>query len=330
MKILQLSGTTCIDSLRTRRAPVSFGVCLALAGLAVVLAAPRSVRAQAVDPNKIPAPRDVTFTTKDRINLAGTYLGSNLGREAPVIVFLHREGGNRLVWTKGIAPALQQEGYAVITVDLRGHGQSKVDAGANDGRRRRNDKLVPLDYKHMVEFDLEPVKSFMYEDHQAERLNMNKTGLVGAEMGAAVAVWYAMLDWQKPPHPDGIGPNRTPRGQDIRAIALLTPENVPGLPYPQPLIVLRNPEWDIHLLVAVGDQDKKGLREAERIYELFTKLGKNPDRSYMQIYPGELKGADLLTPKELNVSAHLSKFFEKSLKSLPANWRDRKSKIAAD
>lgn len=331
MKCLQLFGACDADTPTLRTTRTKFFGCLAVVAGACLLAAPRGAQAQANDPKPIQPPRDVTFTTKDRIELAGTYWESNVGREAPVIVLLHREGGNRLEWTKGIASSLQLAGYAVISVDLRGHGQSKVNAGANNQNRQRNKvKLIPQDYKNMVGYDLEAVKAFILDEHQDSKLNMNKTGIVGAEMGAAVAVSYALVDWNKPPHPDGIGPARTPRGQDVRALVLLSPEKVPGLPYARPLTILRNPEWNVHLLVAVGNQDRDGLREAEKLYELFNKVGQNENRSFLQIYPGNLRGSDLLTPKELNVETHITKFFEQSLKSLPANWRDRRSKLYSD
>jgi len=274
--------------------------------------------------------RTLNLTTKDKISLACTYWASNAGREAPVVVFLHREGGDRLEWPQALTSGLQRNGYAVMTVDLRGHGQSKVLADDNQQRGRNNRnrvKLIPQDYKNIVNFDMEAIKEFIYEEHQESRLNMNKMGIVGAEMGAAIAVSYAMVDWMKEPHPDGVGADRTPRGQDVRSLVLLSPVRVAGLPYPQPINVINNPEAAIWFMVGVSKQDRDGLRESEKIYEMFNKFGKNQGRCLMREYPGGLKGADMLTRPELKVGDDITAFLEESLKKLPANWRDRRSKI---
>src|SRR5262245_21420707 len=74
------------------------------------------------------APKPGQKRTDDGTTIHFTYYKSNLGKEAPVIILLHQKDGNRLLWQArgGFADALQKEGYAVITVDLREHGESKV------------------------------------------------------------------------------------------------------------------------------------------------------------------------------------------------------------
>ncbi len=127
--------------------------------------------------------------------------GAGGNPNAPVVVLLHGNNGDRLVWEKqgggklsGLVEVLQQEGYAVVTVDLRKHGQSVVDGQAT--------ALVNSDYQNMWRGDLEAVKQFLYEEHQAKRLNLNKLAIVAADMSAPIAATFTEFDWRKPPYDD--------------------------------------------------------------------------------------------------------------------------------
>ncbi len=301
-----------------------------------VLSLPQTVVAQ----NKslaLKAPRDVTFQTKDRVNLVGTYWESSAGEESPVVVLLHDEGDNRRRWggKDGIAANLQKAGYAVISVDLRGHGDSAADAAQNQPKSRtrkgrKGPKLKPRDYTNMVLFDMEAVKDFLYDEHQARRLNMNKTGIVGPGMGAAVAVNFAANDWLKKPHPDGPVGEQTPRGQDVRALFLLSPKKVVGLPYPAPLGTLSTPDFKVAFFVGTGASDKRIVKDAKRIYDIYNKFGRHKDRAFRMEFPGALQGAELFSRKELKAGEVTENFFKEFLMTLPPSWRNRQSKLAGE
>ena len=66
-----------------------------------------------------PAEREVTFVTSDGIRIAATLFG----RGATGVVLAHMRGGSRDNWFP-FARSLVREGYAVLTVDFRGHGKS--------------------------------------------------------------------------------------------------------------------------------------------------------------------------------------------------------------
>lgn len=311
----------------------SLAVCAVLA-ICFCGSSVNSVHAQN-EKKQLKKPQTVSFRTRDKLELAGTYYESNTGKEAPVVVLLHGEGGNRLDWKYGLGGSLQRAGYAVITVDLRKHGQSKKGSGNKTTRKKPRGRkgkdsvnLKPVDYKNMVAYDLEAVKKFIYEENQAGKLNMNKTGLVGAEMGAAVAVSFAWNDWLKKPHPDGVGAARTPKGQDVRALVLLTPEKINGIPYAKPLTTLRDPNLEIAFLFGVGRGDKQVKANAQRLFDLINKFTPNRDRTYFRTFPGGLRGAEILSRKELKAEAQIIEFLGRHLKSLPSTWRDRKSKLA--
>lgn len=289
-------------------------------------------------------PENKTLQTKDGVPIHITYYKSLLGKEAPVIVLLHIKDGNRFVWQKGFAERLQADGYAVITVDLRGHGESKGAAASTTGNvNQTSDKdkkkpgstgkkaggieLKPADYEAMVALDMEAVKKFIYEENQAENLNMNKTGIVGPEMGASIAAFAAVADWNKAPHPDGQPGFQTPRGQDVRALVLISPQtSYHGLVMSKAINDLRNPAFNIAFLIGWGKGDPQDKGQAKKIYDQAAALPGSEKRMYKQEYAGKLSGTDLLG-KRVGIEEHMLAFFSEHLKKLDAPWRDRQSKL---
>src|SRR5436309_7042404 len=89
------------------------------AGLLAALAGP----AHAQNDKK----EDISFKTFDGMLIKGSFYPSGKGANAPVVMFLHKLGSDR---TKGdwdaLATKLQIAGYAVLSFDFRGHGQSKT------------------------------------------------------------------------------------------------------------------------------------------------------------------------------------------------------------
>lgn len=260
----------------------------------------------------------------------------NLLKEAPVIILLHGDKENRLVWEgqRGLAPHLQEVGYAVITVDLRKHGQSTNVRVAGDspagGKNVEGANIHSEDFRNMVEQDLEAVKHFIYEQHQAKRLNMNKLGIVGAESSAAVAACFAAADWNKEPYDDAPSDEmKTRRGQDVRAIVLLSPpQKVKGLSFQQALGELRNPEWNVALLTLYGKRNRNDEAAIKAYRKLFDKTKANDDRIYLWGYNVNLRGSDLLGHKEISAEATILKFFAKHLGHLrDSDWRDRQSRL---
>ncbi len=290
---------------------------------------------------QVVAPEKQIFPTEDGKSLHATYFKSPGDKESPVVVLLHMKDGNRFVWQGGeedsFARKLQKEGFAVITVDLRYHGESKVGgtvgAGyANQGTGKKKDKkkagldLRPADLDAMVQYDLEAVKDFIKAEHQAKNLNMNKMGIVGPEMGATLAVHYAVLDWDKEPYEDGQPGFQTPRGQDVRALVLISPqEKFHGMPINKALAQLKDPELGISFLVCCGSE-AQDFKDADKIFKLLSTPAINEKRMFFKDYKNtRLTGTDLLD-KGNDIEVRMIAFFDKGLKQLDAPWRDRESK----
>lgn len=286
-------------------------------------------------------PRPETLTTKDGIALAATYWPSGLKQDASVIVLLHGANGNQLDWG-GLPKKLHDEGYAVIVVDLRGHGQSKGATLAGDAVDTKTAKakakgakssvdagsLKAGDYKAMVGLDMEAVKAFIFNEHQQHKLNMNKMGIVGAGLGGAVALNFAAVDWLKKPHTDGPVGGQTPRGQDVRALVLLTPDpDVTGLPLPDAVKTLRLPDFQVAMMFGVGKRDKSDKGQTKKLYDIaVTPRDRNEGRMYLQEYNSPARGTGLLVKNTL-VETNISNFLKKHVQAVPSEWRDRESRL---
>jgi hypothetical protein len=292
---------------------------IAFIALAVLLPAPAAAQKKAVKGKEV----DKVLRAKDGVGIAITYFPSTLGKDAPAVIMLHMKGSNRLVWkTKGLAKRLQSYGYAVVTVDLRKHGES---AGGGKGA-----ELRPVDYQNMVKFDLLAVKDFLYREHQAKQLNMGKTAIVAAEMSAPVAAVFASLDWMTPPWPDAPTPAAsTPRGQIIRAVVFLSPsESVLGLNPGKAYHQLGARAFNVAVLVGYGKGDvvDRGGKKTLGIYKRISSNAGTKGRIYLKEYNTKLRGTDMLG-RRLNVETNIINFLNKHLKKLPDPWQSRKSRL---
>ena len=248
---------------------------------------------------------------------------------APVVVLLHDAEGSRLQWDKASGPrgqdpfpvALQKKGYAVITVDLRKHGESVVPSEMKI--------VVPQDYPKMVLGDLVAVKRFIYEQHQDRRLNMRKMGIVAVGMSAPIAAAFAEVDWRQTPYDDApIAAQRTPRGQDVRLLAFLSPRASSGTVHAaKSLSYLKNPRMEISLLVIVGDDDADGKSDANRVHQIFASNKRNEERVAFLTPPLKDSGLALMTKPMRFAYQPLQTFLDNHLQNLNSPWQDRRSRL---
>ncbi|MFM9961564.1 MAG: alpha/beta hydrolase [Planctomycetaceae bacterium] len=232
----------------------------------------------------------------DGLPLKATYYKSSEGKDAAVVLLLHMKGESRLVWSaplpnmqppKSFAEQLQGKGFAVLAVDLRKHGQSKLGADTDDSKKAapadKSKKAVggtdlrPLDYQLMVR-DMDAIKRFIYEEHQKGHLNMRKMAIVAPGMSAAIGITFAAEDWRKVPWDDAANvAGRTPRGQDVQAMVFLSPEiTLPGVAAHQVIPQFKAMGAPMAALILVGSSDKQGKEQA---LTLFKQLGGEPAKA---------------------------------------------------
>ncbi|MHC4878402.1 MAG: alpha/beta hydrolase [Planctomycetota bacterium] len=274
-----------------------------------------------------------TVKTKDGWTIHFTYWESTMGKDAPVVILLHGDKTTRLQWkASGLPAQLAKEQYAVIAVDLRKHGDSQPPEDAP--ARVKSSTLSKFDYEGMVAADLEAIKKFLYEEHQAQRLNMRKLGIVATEFSTPIAVAFAAFDWAKKPYDDAPTLKaKTPRGQDVQALALISPQDsVTGVATTQPLRLLRN--TGIAALLLTGETSSRRSRTIDRMFKGFggDQQGAGNQRVYRQSFEKvKLSGVDLLTKyrpqgRPVAMIAVLG-FLKKHVFDQKIDWKNRQSRL---
>ena len=108
----------------------------------------------------------VELNTDDNIKIVGDlYEGDDTG-----IILLHMYTATRQTW-KSFAQELQKNGYTVLSIDLRGHGESS------------------LNYKQFTEEDFNDMLLDVKAAHSF--LGKEKTVVVGASIGANLALKFS-------------------------------------------------------------------------------------------------------------------------------------------
>lgn len=136
-------------------------------------------------------PPSGTATTIDGQTIAYQMYAGKIG--SPAVILLHMLKRTRTDWDS-IAKWLQREGYTVIALDSRGHGQSTGNW----------EKFTEADFNKM-KLDIMAVKSVL----ENQGADVKKLTLIGASIGANTAFNYAATD------------------PDVRTVVLLSP----GLDY---------------------------------------------------------------------------------------------------
>ncbi|MCH7753210.1 MAG: alpha/beta hydrolase [Planctomycetes bacterium] len=282
--------------------------------------------------SRAPAPEEIKLTTRDGVKLSATYYPSSLGKEAVPIIMLHDFKESRTVFN-GLAAALQaptegsRDSRAVITVDLRGHGESTIQV-SRDGRTRdlEASRLKTYDFQAMVDQDMEAVRRFLVEENDAGQLNLNMLCLLGAGMGANVATYWAAKDWSAPRLAT------LKQGQDVKALILASPEwSFRGLPLLRPL---RHPavRQELSFFIVYGDQDSQAKKDAKTVHKNLVKYHPEPPRDkikelkdlFMIDLPTKLQGTTLLTSRNFGMLPDLDAFIDARLTQKHFKWVSRK------
>ncbi len=267
-------------------------------------------------------------TAADGWDIHYTYWESPMGKEAPVVILLHGKGQARLIWkVLPLAKELAKKQFAVIAVDLRKHGESK--APENASVQAKSAKLSKFDYEGMILGDLEAVKKFIYAEHQEKRLNMRKLGVVAIDMSAAIALNWAQYDWSKKPFDDA--PTlaaRTPRGQDVQALVLVSPvDSLSGVGTIKATRFLR--ATGISILLMSSKKVSSDTRTAAKMYSQLG--GSQQDQKNKRIYnigsDIKLTGSNLLA-RQPQLQAGIQKFLEDHVMKHVAPWKDRESRLS--
>jgi fermentation-respiration switch protein FrsA (DUF1100 family) len=95
------------------------------------------------------APEDVSFATRDGVNLHGWLIRSK-SPSAPLMVFFHGNAGN-ITERADVAEELAQNGVSVLLFDWRGYGKS---AGVAKEEKLYDDALAAYDFAAKIHSDI--------------------------------------------------------------------------------------------------------------------------------------------------------------------------------
>jgi pimeloyl-ACP methyl ester carboxylesterase len=287
--------------------------------------------APAAKPAAPPEPENVDRVTGDGLTTRAAYFASPLPESerpnAVPIVLLHSWKSDGRKEFEGLAKYLQADGHAVLVPDLRGHGDSKTFQGT--GAQLDLARLRNADFADMVTKDMEAWRSFLVQQNNDRALNLNKLCLVGSEMGASVALQWALYDWNWGAWSGG------KRRPSVRALVLLSPQtNFRGLDTREPLA---NPavRSQLSIMILVGKQEGRANTQANQLYTRLEKFHTPPpgglDDKEMAKWDAEsrdlfirsldtrLQGSKLLEVPNFMVSERIRWFIERRLASVKAS-----------
>jgi alpha-beta hydrolase superfamily lysophospholipase len=184
----------------------------------------------------------VKFDTVDQVELHGTFYPSTKGNKAPTALLLHALGGSseQEGWAD-LAKKLQDKGFAVLTFDFRGHGESTAvgqtfwsDPANQKLRSFRPAKLrEQISYKDfstlqswfMLLQDITAAKNFLDRKNDSAECNSGNIVMIGAESGAAIGALWIWDSWQRrkiAPTLIGAATRSQYEGQDIACAVWLS------------------------------------------------------------------------------------------------------------
>ncbi|GIW85911.1 MAG: hypothetical protein KatS3mg108_0235 [Isosphaeraceae bacterium] len=248
------------------------------------------------------------LTADDGIPLQAAYFPARSPFRAPITLLLHQTGPGHsgkdfeepLDELNGLSFAryLQENGYAVLTLDLRGHGGS---AGP-----RRNPPQAADWAAYLA--DLQTAYRFLVDRHNRGELNLAKLSIVGLGDAANLALAYAAS-----PEAAVSGPGRL---SDIAALVLLSPlPEIPGYPLAR---IVPDLAPRIPMLVLCGDQDAASVAAVRASQAVFER-----HRQSRVVYHDTTLHAARLLGFYPKVPASILRFLNDTVASQPADWEPR-------
>jgi pimeloyl-ACP methyl ester carboxylesterase len=309
---------------------------LAMATLAGMLLVGRECAAQR-SKLKLPDPTVVTLQTKDGVILECTYYAGGFiynqkdkkltevdGKDVVPIIMLHGWEGQGSEYD-GLAHYLQMLGHAVLVPDLRGHGKST-------GHKFSDRPIEMKRPDYAMSRDIDAAKKYFMDLNNEGKVNIELLTLVGADVGAILAVNWAAQDWSWPQLPS------IKQGRDVKALVLLSPRDQSmgvtlnkALPHPA---IMRG----LAVFIAVGRRDGESYRDAKKIYSRLERARSNLEEAKEGLKILELdtslSGTKLIAARGIGpqVSYEIAAFVYRRIaaKRGEFKWTERKSIVASE
>ena len=235
--------------------------------------------------------------------LAASYYPSKLGSTAPVVMLVHEANRSRKDFEEavtelkglGLAEHLQEEGYAVFSMDLRGQGQNPR-------------RVLSASDRPLLAEDLQAAYVFLLDRHNRGDFNVAKFGIIAVGEGANLAVAWA--------YQPGAAVATEGRPSDLNALVLISPYPA-GFGYVLGHI-LPSLAPRIPLALLAGSKDNASKDAVESVRRLVERARLNK----IELFPSSLQGYKLMR-LEPKVTPAIMRFLEPTIKLRPIDWEPR-------
>jgi len=235
--------------------------------------------------------------------LAASFYPSKLASTAPVVMLVHEANRSRKDFEEpvaelkgqGLAEHLQEEGYAVFSMDLRGQGQNPRRA------------LSASDRSLLAE-DLQAAYVFLLDRHNRGDLNMAKFGMIAVGEGANLAVAWA--------YQPGAAVSTEGRPSDLNALVFISPYPAGSGYVLAHILPSLAPRTSLALLAGSKDNASKDAVESVRRLVERARLNK------VELFPSSLHGYKLMR-LEPKVTPAIIRFLQPTIKLRPIDWEPR-------
>ena len=279
---------------------------------------------------------DETLHTSDGVAVAVTYFPSSEKKRATPVVILHDYKENRAAYTsmarKLQSPAKNSDlaSFAVLTVDLRGHGEStKQQLRGRPAIELDAANLRRNDFMNMAVIDMEAVRKFLITKNDAEEVNINKLCIIGVGLGANVATLYSARDWNAPVLAIG------KQGQDVKGLVLVSPRwRNRGLLMRE---ALRQPgvQREIALMMMYGADDRDVKADVLRIKKQVERYHPEPESTAgppndlvgLAVPNTSLQGGKLLSQVGDKAVKPIAEFLNLHVTKENHDWFQRRNRI---
>jgi hypothetical protein len=170
--------------------------------------------------------------------------------------------------------------------------------------------------------DIDVCKAFLIKENNQEKLNIDKLCIVGAELGATLAMNWTIVDWAWPV----LGGVK--QGQDIKGIAMLSPSfNEKSV---MATAALRSPviQKELAIYIAVGEGTRTALDDAKKIHKPLetARDGSDVEKGLLlQTFKTNRQGTQLLGTAELKIAERIAQFLQATVGKRSLPWKERKS-----
>ena len=235
--------------------------------------------------------------------LAASFYPSKLGSTAPVVMLVHEANRSRKDFEEavtelkglGLAEHLQEEGYAVFSMDLRGQGQNPR-------------RVLSASDRPLLAEDLQAAYFFLLDRHNRGDFNVAKFGMIAVGEGANLAVAWA--------YQPGAAVSTEGRPSDLNALVLISPYPA-GFGYVLGHI-LPSLAPRIPLALLAGSKDNASKNAVESVRRLVERARLNK----VELFPSSLHGYKLMR-LEPKVTPAIMRFLEPTIKLRPIDWEPR-------